>query len=189
MNHIPAGGVDTAPGILDEDDVPDSSIGEGMDITIQGANGHVNKRNKTNNKHDTCSIKSRDESDSLQPHLEADMSIGRGMDISICGGDQEKDCHDDNLYNSLDGLNNVKEVVEMEEKRSSTDSLAKEEIISLPGRNVEEVFFDPADEVVVEKCCPEACYNACPCCIGDPDSPFWQLWYKHRLQVSRCVVI
>ena len=53
------------------------------------------------------------------------------------------------------------------------------------GKNVEEVLEDPVDDVVVEKCCPEICYRICPCCIGDPDSPFWQLWYRHRLQVSR----
>jgi len=52
-------------------------------------------------------------------------------------------------------------------------------------KHVEEVLYDPVDEVVVEDCCPEVCYRTCPCCIGDPDSPFWQLWYRHRLQVSR----
>ena len=52
-------------------------------------------------------------------------------------------------------------------------------------KNVKEVLYDPIDDVVVEDCCPEVCYRVCPCCIGDLDSPFWQLWYKHRLQVSR----
>ena len=52
-------------------------------------------------------------------------------------------------------------------------------------KHVEEVLIDPVDDVVVEECCPEVCYRVCPCCIGDPDSPFWQLWYRHRLQVSR----
>lgn len=56
-------------------------------------------------------------------------------------------------------------------------------------KHVEEVLYDPVDEVVVEDCCPEVCYRTCPCCIGDPDSPFWQLWYRHRLQVSRLVQI
>ena len=83
---------------------------------------------------------------------------------------------------------------------------------------VEEVLYDPVDEIVVEECCPAGCYRCptlqhhhhhhhhyyphyrhhhhhqqfeilhartCPCCIGDPESPFWQLWYKHRLQISR----
>ena len=50
---------------------------------------------------------------------------------------------------------------------------------------VEEIMYDPVDEVVVMDCCPAACYKAFPCCRGDPDSPLWQEWYKHRLQISR----
>ena len=52
-------------------------------------------------------------------------------------------------------------------------------------KHVQEVLIDPVDDIVVEECCWEVCYRVCPCCIGDPDSPFWQLWYRHRLQVSR----
>merc|ERR1719412_1173916 len=54
-------------------------------------------------------------------------------------------------------------------------------------KQVEEVMYDPVDEVVVEDCCPPVCYRTCPCCIGDMESPFWQLWYKHRLQISRLI--
>ena len=54
---------------------------------------------------------------------------------------------------------------------------------------VEEIMYDPVDEVVVMDCCPAACYKAFPCCRGDPDSPLWQEWYKHRLQISRWVII
>ena len=53
------------------------------------------------------------------------------------------------------------------------------------GKNVEEALNDPFDDVVVEDCCPLVCYRVCPCCVGDTESPFWQLWYKHRLQLSR----
>ena len=53
------------------------------------------------------------------------------------------------------------------------------------GRNVEEALNDPLDDVVVEDCCPLVCYTQCPFCVGDVNSPFWQLWYKHRLQLSR----
>ena len=52
---------------------------------------------------------------------------------------------------------------------------------------MEEVLYDPVDEIVVEDCCPPVCYRICPCCIGDAESPFWQLWYKHRLQISRLI--
>ena len=50
---------------------------------------------------------------------------------------------------------------------------------------VEEVMYDPVDEVIVVDCCPASCYRAFPCCQGDPDSPVWQEWYKHRLQISK----
>ena len=52
---------------------------------------------------------------------------------------------------------------------------------------MEEVLYDPEDEVVVEDCCPKRCYTAMPCCLGDPDSPLWQEWTKHRLQMSRLI--
>jgi hypothetical protein len=65
------------------------------------------------------------------------------------------------------------------------DAIGDEMNVAEIKNNVPEVFIDPVDDVVVEDCCPEICYRLCPCCIGDPDSPFWQLWYRHRLQVSR----
>ena len=46
-------------------------------------------------------------------------------------------------------------------------------------------MYDPVDEVVVMDCCPAICYRVFPCCKGDPDSPLWQEWYKHRLQISK----
>ena len=46
-------------------------------------------------------------------------------------------------------------------------------------------MYDPVDEVVVMDCCPAVCYRVFPCCKGDPDSPLWQEWYKHRLQISK----
>ena len=198
MNHIPLGGLEKPAAMLEEDDVPDSSIGDGMDITIQGANGHV-KRGNNGRCNDTGSIRSKDsdsnlvvcagQMDSLQlPSLDADMSIGRGMDISIRGG-EEKECQDDNSWALNQDIKEADEASEDEKKSlrsvADHDKISYEEELSGAGKNVEEVLFDPADDVVVEKCCPQACYDACPCCIGDPDSPFWQLWYKHRLQVSR----
>jgi len=74
--------------------MPDSSIGEGMDISIQGANGHVKHNN------DTASLRSHDSVAQPQPRSNldllappdpddkftySDMSIGLGMDISIRG--------------------------------------------------------------------------------------------------------
>ena len=53
--------------------------------------------------------------------------------------------------------------------------------------NVEEVYYNPVDDVVVEDCCPPSCYKAFPCCVGDPDAPMWQEWYKLRLQISKYV--
>ena len=44
-----------------------------------------------------------------------------------------------------------------------------------------QVFYDPVDEVVVEDCCPRFVYNTFPFCNGDAESPFWQVWSKHRL--------
>ena len=244
INHvsIPLGGKlssNSANNIADN--FPDSSIGEGMDITIQGANGHI--KHNTDNQ----SLKSYDSKtgnggqphqpqtteqqqppqppqsngnggintgDSEKLHKYSDMSIGLGMDISIRGdGDatgttkeaaasapdiengwgvsRHSSLQFDSDKNACGGLDNnggdhdVKRdagsLHEADEDRASI--LSQTEI-----KHVQEVLIDPVDDVVVEECCPEVCYRVCPCCIGDPDSPFWQLWYRHRLQVSRLIL-
>ena len=190
-------------------DLQDSSIGEGMDISIQGANGHVKQTAgsaKDNNngggmvkEPTTVNNKSR-RSSSTQPAVvsgltkrePSDMSIGKGMDISIRGEEDDEDQHierddeksiekmkeGDGDSNTLDGG-----VIEKKKKAASGD----EDDISYDanGKDVPEVLQDPYDDIIVEDCCWEICYKVCPCCIGDLDSPFWQLWFKHRLQVSR----
>lgn len=196
-----------------EDNLPDSSIGEGMDISIQGANGHV-KRHDTG---DTTSLKSNTSAnggngtvrsasaagrpmDQLAlPDMDeklgysSDVSIGHGMDISIRGeGDTSgtKDSCDDGW--GMNGNGAMKQCHSQDKIQCDQTSLnehstaePEEDEIVFEGKNVEEVICDPVDDVVVMDCCPLICYRVCPCCIGDPDSPFWQLWYKHRLQVSR----
>ena len=56
INHVPLGGKTstTSANNINCDNFPDSSIGEGMDITIQGANGHLKHNN------DNQSLKSYD---------------------------------------------------------------------------------------------------------------------------------
>lgn len=215
INHVggPLGGPERA-----SSDFPDSSIGEGMDITIQGANGHVKHKNGGTAAAaaalDGASLVSNDsgrqqQDNQLQlPGLDdeklgysSDMSIGRGMDISI-RGDGDKECLEDGGAGGQDGWGDAngkeagtagtyydsKEKIDYDDEKKPIDDDDDDGTISyddVDGKNVDEVLFDPVDDVVVERCCPDVCYNVCPCCIGDPDSPFWQLWYRHRLQVSR----
>ncbi len=49
----------------------------------------------------------------------------------------------------------------------------------------EEVFYTPTDEIVVEDCCPKRVYKLMPFCNGNPESPFWQVWSRHRLLTMR----
>ena len=200
LNHI-----DIPMGDLDKNgsNYADSSIGEGMDITIQGANGHVKQQEK-----DNISNGSRDsgwhhqKDELLVPDMDksklsfADSSIGEGMDIAIQGEAEHggvKESRADSIHSGDSGWRRG----ENEKKGSTSASIEKIEFEAenpdfddfTPNveeiKQVEEVLYDPIDEIVVEECCPPICYRICPCCIGDPDSPFWQLWYKHRLQVSR----
>ena len=85
-------------------DFPDSSIGDGMDITIQGVNGHVKKHSRERSDGATGDQRRRSRGSNSSPQKQnfdadgsagaaegpqdfsSDMSIGRGMDISICGG-------------------------------------------------------------------------------------------------------
>lgn len=120
------------------------------------------------------------------------MSIGLGMDISI-RGDGEATTKDVPVTDSGFSRHNStqfdpeKEDLDHDpDRRANGNAAPDEDILSHTEiKHVEEVLIDPVDDVVVEECCPEVCYRVCPCCIGDPDSPFWQLWYRHRLQVSR----
>ena len=247
INHvsIPLGGKlasNSANNIADN--FPDSSIGEGMDITIQGANGHI--KHNTDNQ----SLKSYDsktgnggqpqttEQQASQPqqpappppphsngnggintgdseklHKYSDMSIGLGMDISIRGdgdaaGTKEAAASapdiengwgvsrhsslqfdSDKMHGGGGGENNGGDEVKRDAAGSLHEDDDRASILSQTEiKHVQEVLIDPVDDVVVEECCPEVCYRVCPCCIGDPDSPFWQLWYRHRLQVSRLIL-
>ena len=115
------------------------------------------------------------------------MSIGLGMDISIRGeGDlnDTKEPYDENGWKVGESGPHF----DIKEEDQEPNHHPDDDVISFVAediKHVQEVLYDPVDEVTVEDCCPEVCYRTCPCCIGDPDSPFWQLWYRHRLQVSR----
>ena len=54
-------------------------------------------------------------------------------------------------------------------------------------QQVDEVMYDPVDEVVVYDCCPASYYGTFPCCSGDGDSPLWYEWHKHRMQISMLI--
>ena len=202
INHI-----DIPMGDLDKNEstYADSSIGEGMDISIQGANGHLKHKDK-----DNISLVSRESSwrrqnkDSLLlPDMErtrlqyADSSIGEGMDISIQGeggppGVKES-CADS--INSGDsgwrrGIRGKSESLAASTEKIELDDGKHEEDITLnieTKQVVEEVLYDPVDEIVVMDCCPPGYYRLCPCCSGDGDSPLWHEWHKHRLQISRLI--
>ena len=173
-------------------DLPDSSIGEGMDISIQGANGHVKHNNDNQSIRSHESVTHKPNIDLLAPppttesddkFTYSDMSIGHGMDISIrgeCELNETKESYDENGW-KVNGRENGFEGKEAEPEQDQKEEEDPPDEIKF----IQEAVYDPVDEVVVEDCCPEVCYRTCPCCIGDPDSPFWQMWYRHRLQVSR----
>ena len=201
LNHI-----DIPMGDLDKNldsTYADSSIGEGMDISINGANGHLKHREK-----DSISVVSQDSAwrrqhkDSLLlPDVDknklsyADSSIGEGMDISIQGEGGPpgvKESCADSIHSGDNGWRRGK--MRKSESQNSTEKIEFDDgknnddlNMNVDIKQVEEVLYDPVDEIVVEDCCPPVCYRVCPCCIGDPESPFWQLWYKHRLQISRLI--
>ncbi|XP_059079205.1 sodium channel protein para-like [Tigriopus californicus] len=51
----------------------------------------------------------------------------------------------------------------------------------------ETIDYSPADEILVEDCCPQIVYKIFPCCHGNPEEPFWQVWSKHRLMGSQLI--
>ncbi len=51
----------------------------------------------------------------------------------------------------------------------------------------EEMYYTPPDDVVVPDCCPRRVYERMPFCNGDPESPFWQVWSRHRLLALKLI--
>ena len=78
----------------------------------------------------------------------------------------------------------------IEEEDIAKSGLSNDEVaVMLPDNKFDKgmamLSSDKPDEVVVMDCCPAVCYKIFPWCVGDPDSPLWQEWYKHRLQISK----
>ena len=120
-----------------------------------------------------------------------DSNIGRGMNVSVNDKLGSSSNSDNSNSGSASSGNSdwrrskakasVDEKMEMKANMESSFYMYE-----MP--QVEEVMYDPVDEVVVVDCCPASCYRMFPCCQGDPDSPLWQEWYKHRLQISKYVL-
>ena len=116
-----------------------------------------------------------------------DSSIGRGMNLSITDVKfQQNECCSNSVHSGDAAWRRSKRVQESE--RSTPEVKPKDRGNSMfieEEPNVEEVYYNPVDDVVVEDCCPQGCYKKLPCCAGDPDSPMWQEWHKQRLQISK----
>ena len=115
-----------------------------------------------------------------------DINIGGGMEFSTKDVISNKESSDESVHSGDSGWRRS--------KARKSESNTPEEVppcevsntrLIEENPNVEEVFYDPVDDVVVEVCCPEVCYRVFPCCVGDPDSPMWQEWYKQRQQISK----
>ena len=120
-----------------------------------------------------------------------DTNIGRGMDISVNNGElQQKENCSESIHSGDSGWRRSKvRSKESPEHDKTTHSASINSKYMEETVNVEEVFYDPVDEVVVDDCCPPVCYRVFPCCVDDPDSPFWQEWHKHRLQITRFKIL
>ena len=119
-----------------------------------------------------------------------DTSIGRGMDVSLDnGGFEYKESCSDSVNSGDSGWRRSRKTKEKEAEQVTQEKVAFNEAennsMVQDMAHVEEVLYDPVDDIVVEDCCPPVCYRICPCCNGDPESPLWQEWNKHRIQVSR----
>ena len=123
----------------------------------------------------------------LQSYMEKldDTNIGRGMDVQLTGSSSGGSVSSGNSDWRRSKVRNTEEEVKLENKMAAANMESSFYMYEMP--QVEEVMYDPVDEVVVVDCCPASCYRVFKCCQGDPDSPFWQEWYKHRLQLSRLI--
>ena len=132
---------------------------------------------------------------------ERDSRIGDGMDVTITGNNgsvlQTKDSWgtiDSNLMPDVSLKDRMlnEELVNDEDMEEDTSSWRRskkkteqpsigESVMKV--QQVDEVMYDPLDEVVVYDCCPPRYYQICPCCSGDGDSPLW--YDSKRIRKSR----
>ena len=133
-----------------------------------------------------------------------DSRIGDGMDVTITGNNgsvlQTKDSWgtiDSSLMPDVSFKDRMldEELVDNEDMEKDGSSWRQSKTRTEPSigesvmkvQQVDEVMYDPLDEVVVYDCCPASYYQICPCCSGDGDSPLWYEWHKHRMQISRLI--
>ena len=138
-----------------------------------------------------------DKENLLQSYMDKNMllddsNIGQGMDVSLSNGElRQKESYADSVHSGDSGWRRSRKEKAKQSEPNTPEKIAytesDEESIAQDMGHVDEVLYDPVDDVVVEDCCPPVCYRVCPCCVGDPESPLWQEWHKHRLQISRLI--
>ena len=166
---------------VDEPDMPISDLNSAnSNITNPLSNGSLKQGKK---ERDNLLLSYMDKNMLLD-----DTHIGNGMDVSLNnGGFEHKENSSGSVHSGDSGWRRSRKVKESEHNTPEKVAFSEPDNASFVQEmaHVEEVLYDPVDEVVVEDCCPPVCYRICPCCVGDPDSPLWQEWHKHRLQISR----
>merc|ERR1719458_71351 len=149
----------------------DTKIGEGMDISIQGHNGSI--------------LQSKDSWKTANSGLMPEMGSSRVLSGSMPEFSREGANEEGSVHSGDSGWRRSKkrDASPEHEKKPEEDALSYMEEVE----HVDEVMYDPVDEIVVMDCCPPRYYQLCPCCSGDGDSPLWHEWHKHRLQISRLI--
>ena len=177
---------------------------QSYDQDLEGQDNPVlDKNNPDNLKSDLNSANSHISNGSMKPAAKEnllltymdknmlldDSKIGQGMDVNLSGKLSSSDSSSGSLQSGDSDWRRSKMKTEATNQGSPGKAEVKPNMESsfyvheMP--QVEEVMYDPVDEVVVMDCCPAVCYKIFPWCVGDPDSPLWQEWYKHRLQISK----
>ena len=174
---------------------------QSYDQDLEGQDNPVlDKNNPDNLKSDLNSANSHISNGTLKPAakenllltymdnnmLLEDSNIGRGMEVDLSGKLSSSESSAGSLQSGDSGWRRSKlrtEATSPVKTAARSNMESSFYVHEMP--QVEEVMYDPVDEVVVMDCCPAVCYKIFPCCLGDPESPLWQEWYKHRLQISK----
>jgi voltage-gated sodium channel type II alpha len=151
----------------------DTKIGEGMDISIHGRqNGSILQSKES----------WKTANSGLIPEMGSARALGGSMPVGMeFGKDEEESVHSGD--SSWRRSKKKAELSSKENVKKEEEALSYMEEV----QHVDEVMYDPVDEIVVMDCCPARCYEVCPCCAGDSDSPLWHEWHKHRMQMSRLI--
>ncbi|KAK3879503.1 hypothetical protein Pcinc_015916, partial [Petrolisthes cinctipes] len=115
-----------------------------------------------------------DDNNSLGSHknrkLKSESGSHKGSSETLDDGEEKRDASKEDLEDDFQGSSGEEEMEGEEGEEGPVMDTGSDVMLDYPS-----------------DCFKEACYVKCPCCVGDPESPFWQGWGHLRLKTYQLI--